>query len=47
MDFAQAHLGQMATANATVAESITLIRQDWQHMAQEGITAEELAATKT
>lgn len=47
MDFAQAFMGQMATANATVAESIALIRQEWQRMASEGITAEELAATKT
>lgn len=47
MDFAQAFMGQMATANATVAESIALIRQEWQRMATEGITAEELAATKT
>jgi zinc protease len=47
MDFAQAFMGQMATANATVAESIALIREEWQRMASEGITAEELAATKT
>jgi len=47
MDYAQAYMGQMATANATVAESITLIRQEWQRLATEGITAEELAATKT
>ncbi|MCA3515199.1 MAG: insulinase family protein [Rhodobacter sp.] len=47
MDFAQAFMGQMATANATVAESIALIREEWQRMATEGITAEELAATKT
>ena len=39
--------GQMATANATVADSIALIRQEWQRLATEGITAEELAATKT
>ena len=47
MDYAQAYMGQMATANATVAESITLIRQEWQRLVTEGITAEELAATKT
>ena len=47
MDYAQAYMGQMATANATVAESIALIRQEWQRLATEGITAEELAATKT
>jgi len=47
MDFAQAYMGQMGTANATVAESIALIRQEWQRLATEGITAEELAATKT
>lgn len=47
MDFAQAYMGQMGTANATVAQSIALIRQEWQRLATEGITAEELAATKT
>jgi zinc protease len=47
MDYAQAYMGQMATANATVAESITLIRQEWQRLVTEGITAKELAATKT
>lgn len=47
MDYAQAYMGQMATANATVADSIALIRQEWQRLATEGITAEELAATKT
>ena len=47
MDYAQAYMGQMATANATVAESVELIRQEWQRLATEGITAEELAATKT
>ncbi len=47
MHFAQAYMGQMGTANATVAESIALIRQEWQRLATEGITAEELAATKT
>lgn len=47
MDYAQAYMGRMATANATVADSIALIRQEWQRLATEGITAEELAATKT
>lgn len=47
MDFAQAYLGQMATANATVADSIALIREEWQRLATDGITEEELAATKT
>ena len=47
MDYAQAYMGQMATANATVAESIALIREEWQRLATDGITPEELAATKT
>ena len=47
MDYAQAYMGQMATANATVADSIALIREEWQRLATDGITAEELAATKT
>jgi zinc protease len=40
-------LGQVSTANATVAESIGLIRDEWARMAADGVTAEELAATKT
>ncbi|WP_108260549.1 M16 family metallopeptidase [Mangrovicoccus ximenensis] len=39
--------GGMATANATVAESIDLIRREWQKMKDEGVTQDELDRAKT
>ena len=47
MDHAEMILGQMATANASVGQSIDLIRAEWAKMADEGVTAEELSAAKT
>ena len=47
MDHAATVIGQMATANETVAESIDLIRSEWARLATEGVTPEELAAAKT
>lgn len=40
-------MGGVATANARVAESLRIIRAEWQRMADEGVTAEELASAKT
>jgi zinc protease len=40
-------LGGVATQNARIAESIGLIRAEWQRMHDEGPTAEELANAKT
>ena len=37
----------VATANARVAESLAIIREEWARMAAEGPTAEELADAKT
>ncbi|PZQ97787.1 MAG: peptidase M16 [Cereibacter sphaeroides] len=47
MRLGSALLGQVATANATVAPSIDLIRAEWERMAAEGITEQELEETKT
>lgn len=47
MAYGEALMGQMATANATTGQAIDLIRKEWARMAQEGVTAEELAAVKT
>ncbi len=47
MNFGELMLGQMSTANATVGQSIQLIRDAWAKMAAEGMTADELAKTKT
>ena len=40
-------LGTVATQNDRVAESIDLVRQEWQRMHDEGPTAQELADAKT
>lgn len=47
MDHGEMIVGQMATANTTVGQSIDLIRAEWARIADEGITDQELAATKT
>ncbi len=47
MDLGATVMGQTATANETVAESIDLIRAEWARLATEGVTPEELAAAKT
>lgn len=39
-------LGSMATANETVNESINAIRQEWERVASEGITQDELDTIK-
>lgn len=40
-------LGQVASANATIAEAIAVTRDVWADTAENGITAEELEAAKT
>jgi zinc protease len=47
MDHAQLVMGQMATDNAKVDQSINLIRAEWQRMADEGVTEAELKAAQT
>ncbi len=47
MDLGATVMGQMATDNATVGQSIDLIRAEWTRLATEGVTPEELAAAKT
>jgi len=39
--------GGVATQNARAAESISVIRAEWKKLAEEGITAKELATAKT
>lgn len=46
MDRAGLHVGGVATANAAMAESIAVIREEWRRMAEEGVTAEELDKAK-
>ncbi len=47
MDQAEMMIGQFATANEKAAEAIKVVQDEWAKMATGGVTAEELAATKT
>src|SRR3546814_7869435 len=47
LDHAPLVLGGLATQNARVAESIALLRQEWQRMAEAGPTEAELADART
>ncbi|MFA8443668.1 M16 family metallopeptidase [Yoonia sp.] len=40
-------LGRVASSNETIAEAIEVTRNEWARMAQDGLTAEELATAKT
>ena len=43
----QSVLGQVASSNDRIAEAIDVIRAEWQRIADEGVTPEELDAAKT
>ena len=47
MDHAALYLGRVATENASVAESLDLIRAELARMRDDGVSAEELADAKT
>jgi len=44
---AEMWIGQVASANATIAEAIEVTRDVWTGLATDGVTEEELAVTKT
>lgn len=46
MEHAEFVGGQVASANDRIAEAIDVIKAEWQRMAEEGVTAEELEAAK-
>lgn len=46
-DQAELVMGQFSSANGTAAQAIEVIRAEWQRIATQGISAEELAATQT
>ncbi len=46
-DYAALIMGQVASSNDKIAESIEVIRAEWRKMAEEGVTEEELSAAKT
>ena len=47
MDHAEMVLGQFSSANATTAQAIEIVRDEWTKMREKGVTPEELAKTKT
>lgn len=46
-DLTEMYLGQVASANSTIAEAIEVVRDEWAKMANEGVTATELEQAKT
>lgn len=46
-DFADLMIGQLASSNDRVAEAIDVVRAEWERIATEGVTKEELAEIKT
>ena len=46
-EHADSYLGSVASANDRIAEAIAVIQDEWSRMAEEGVTAEELAEAKT
>ncbi|AXQ94687.1 insulinase family protein [Cereibacter azotoformans] len=47
MDHAELMMGHFASSNATVGQAVEIVREEWRRAAAEGVTAEELEATKT
>ncbi|WP_145107486.1 M16 family metallopeptidase [Cereibacter sediminicola] len=47
MDHAELMMGHFASSNATVGQAVQIVREEWTRAAAEGVTAEELEATKT
>jgi zinc protease len=46
-DYAELMVGQFSSANATTAQAIDIVRAEWKRLYDNGVTAEELAKTKT
>ncbi|SFB01355.1 zinc protease [Poseidonocella pacifica] len=46
-DYAELVMGSVSSANDRIAEAVEVTRQVWADMAENGVTAEELAAAKT
>jgi zinc protease len=46
-DYSELLMGQVSSANDTVAQAIEVIRDEWRKMANAGVTADELTAAKT
>ena len=46
-DYAETIQGQVASANDSIAEAVSVIRDEWARAAAEGVTQDELDAAKT
>jgi zinc protease len=46
-DYAEMMIGQFSSGNATTAQAIDIVRAEWKRLFDNGVTAEELAKTKT
>ncbi|MEY8842917.1 M16 family metallopeptidase, partial [Cribrihabitans sp. XS_ASV171] len=46
-DHAALYMGSVASSNDRIAETISVVRDEWRKAAEEGVTAEELEAAKT
>jgi zinc protease len=46
-DYAETMAGQFSSANEKAAQAIEIVRAEWQRMHDNGVTADELARTKT
>lgn len=46
-DLSEMYLGQVASANGRIAEAIEVVRAEWELLATEGVSAQELAQAKT
>ena len=47
LDRAELVIGQVATANGRMAETVEVLRAEWARIAEQGVTAEELERAKT
>lgn len=46
-DHAELYLGTVSSSNDRIAEAIEVVREQWAHLAEEGVSAEELEEAKT
>jgi len=46
-DYAELFMGQVASANDRIAETVQVIQSEWQRIAAQGVTEQELADAKT
>ncbi len=47
MEMAELYLGQVASANDTIAEAVELVRAEWRRMAEDGVSEKELRDART